>query len=405
MIDSETKLKWLNRALDHGKGVVRLTPTWVPRGFVQPGGRMRLDLRDFYVLGAERGCISERWLGSTVQADNGPTTPDDEGLSYIAVHEGNKAVKILLRDAIVLMGDRFLGRGAMEQYGGWVVLAKLFDNAGPLFFHLHQQDKDVRSQGKRGKPEAYYFPPQLNHYQGRFPYTFFGLRPGTSRDDVRRCLARWKEGDNRVHGLSQAYQIVPGTGWNVPAGILHAPGSLVTYELQQASDVASIFQSWMGGRPVPQDLLYKDVTPDRRGDVDAVLDLIDWEANLDPGWVRGHYREPELIGDDDATAEAGFVERWIAHDSPCFSGKELTVFPGREMNTKEDAAYVILVLQGQGTVGEVVVEAPSVICYGEPIADELFVTRDAAGSLEVKNLSQFEDLVLLKHFGPVVKTG
>ena len=66
-----------------GKGIFRLKPTWVPRSFCRPGQRLKLDPRDLYVYGTERGAIDERWFASTTPADNGPGTPSDEGLSYI----------------------------------------------------------------------------------------------------------------------------------------------------------------------------------------------------------------------------------------------------------------------------------------------------------------------------------
>src|ERR1700758_5544051 len=77
----------LNQVIDHafeaGEGIVRLAPCWVPRSFLMPGGRLRLDPRDLYALGAHRGGIDERWFSSTTRADNGPGTAADEGLSYI----------------------------------------------------------------------------------------------------------------------------------------------------------------------------------------------------------------------------------------------------------------------------------------------------------------------------------
>src|SRR5258705_10800795 len=86
-------------------GIVRLAPWWVPGSFLMPGGRLQLDPRDLYALGAHRGGIDERWFSSTTNAANGPGTPDDEGLSYIAV-DGQR---ILLREAIEILGDEFLG--------------------------------------------------------------------------------------------------------------------------------------------------------------------------------------------------------------------------------------------------------------------------------------------------------
>ena len=65
-----------SRALEQGKGIVRLMPTWVPRSFCVPGRRLRLDTRDLYAFGANRGGIDERWFSSTTKADtrSGPRT-------------------------------------------------------------------------------------------------------------------------------------------------------------------------------------------------------------------------------------------------------------------------------------------------------------------------------------------
>ena len=75
--------KLISDALTAGDGVVRLAPCWVPRSFLMPGGRLKLDPRDLYALGAHRGGIDERWFSSTTKAANGPLTAADEGLSYI----------------------------------------------------------------------------------------------------------------------------------------------------------------------------------------------------------------------------------------------------------------------------------------------------------------------------------
>ena len=67
-------------ALDAGEGVLRLAPTWVPRSFLMPGGRLKLATQDLYALGTHRGGIDERWFASTTQAAN-EGAPADEGLS------------------------------------------------------------------------------------------------------------------------------------------------------------------------------------------------------------------------------------------------------------------------------------------------------------------------------------
>src|SRR5437660_10777833 len=97
---------------------------------------------------------------------------------------------------------------------------------------MHQNQAQAAKVGQEGKPESYYFPPQLNALGNNFPYTFFGLEPGTTRADVRRRLERWDEGDNRARHYSKAYRLQPGAGWLGPPCALHAPVSLLTYAPQ-----------------------------------------------------------------------------------------------------------------------------------------------------------------------------
>ncbi|MGH9672080.1 MAG: hypothetical protein ACRD44_02780 [Bryobacteraceae bacterium] len=387
----------LRAALASGEGILRLSPCWVPRAFLMPGGRLKLDPRDLYCLGAHRGGIDERWFSSTTRADNGPGTPEDEGLSYIAV-DGKRTS---LKEAIDALGDELLGADVMREQGGWNLLCKFFDNLGPIPHHLHKTDECARRVGRKGKPEAYYFPPQYNFKDNNFPYTFMGLEPGTTRSDVRRCLERWNDGDNGILYHSKAYKLKPGTGWQIDAGILHAPGSMVTYEPQVNSDVFAMFQSMVEGRAVPWDLLVKDVPREHHQNLDYILDMLDWDANTDREFARHRLFEPMPAKDPAFMADAGFQEKWVVFSTPHYSAKELTVLPGRSVTITDAAAYGLIVVQGWGGVGRMDVETPSLIRYGQMTKDELFVTASAAArGVVVTNWSDKEDLVMLKHFGP-----
>ena len=392
---SNTQL--IKDALTAGDGIVRLAPCWVPRSFLMPGGRLKLDPRDLYALGAHRGGIDERWFSSTTRAANGPGTPQDEGLSYIAM-DGQR---VLLKEAIDTVGDAFLGADVMGERGGWNLLCKFFDNLGPIPHHMHQNDADAARVGQRGKPEAYYFPPQYNFKDNNFPYTFMGLEPGTTREDIRRCLERWNEGDNGILYHSKAYRLKPGSGWQVDAGILHAPGSLVTYEPQVNSDVFGMFQSLVEGRAVPWDLLVKDVPPDLAHDLDYILDMLDWEANVDPHFASNRLFHPTPVRAEEEMEQGGYSEKWVVYSTGFYSAKELTVFPGQSITITDAAAYGLIVVQGWGSIGRMEVETPSMIRFGEMTKDELFVTAAAAkNGITIKNRSDTENLVMLKHFGP-----
>lgn len=250
-----------------------------------------------------------------------------------------------------------------------------------------------------GKPEAYFFPPQLNNYGADFPYTFFGFEPGTTKDQVMETLRNFKKGDNKITNLSRAYRLEPGTGWDVPPGILHAPGSLCTYEPQRSSDVYAMYQSLVGNQIVPEELLWKDCPADRKGDYDYLIEVLDWEANVDPNFVDNHFMAPKPARPEEEMS--GFRENWVCYRSEAYSAKELTVFPGQKVTIKDSAAYGMILLQGHGKLGRWDIDTPSLIRFGQLTSDEFFVgAHAAAAGVLIENPSTTDPLVMLKHFGP-----
>src|SRR5262249_10336327 len=158
---------------------------------------------------------------------------------------------------------------------------------------------------------------------------------GTTKDQVVDCLKRWSEGDNGILALSKAYRLTPGTGWDVPPGLLHAPGTYCTYEPQRASDVFSMWQSLVADYlVVPWELVVKDVPPEYAQDYDYLISMLDWEANVDPNFRDNHYTLPCEARGADAMHQDGYHENWIVYGSDFYSAKELTVFPGRTANIK-----------------------------------------------------------------------
>jgi hypothetical protein len=392
---NRTETAQVRKALEQANGILRLAPTWVPRSFLMPGRRLKLAPSDLYALGAHRGGIDERWFASTTPAAN-EGAPPDEGLSYV-VYEGKRA--FTLRDAVGLEGAKLVGPAIWERYQRWPVYSKFFDNLGPIPHHMHQNNAQAALVGQQGKPESYYFPPQLNATGNHFPYTFFGLEPGTTRADVRRCLERWNEGDNGILDFSKAYRLKPGTGWLVPPCILHAPGSFVTYEPQWGSDVFGMYQSMVEGRAVPWSLLVKDVPPESHNDLDYLVAQLDWEANVDPSFKDHHYLEPITAAADD-----GWSDKWVVYGKvdgqELFTAKELTVNPGVRVTIKDQGAYGLIAVQGSGWIGKQRLQTPAMIRYGQLTEDEVFVTHEAARDGVIFDNTGSEPLVTLRYFGP-----
>lgn len=376
-----------------GKGILRLAPTWVPRSFCIPGRRIRLHPDDYYVLGLERGGIDERWFSSTTHADNGPKTPADEGLSYVVSADGER--RVLLRDAVDCLQGELIGETLWQKYRRWPMFSKFFDNKGPLPHHIHHRDEHAARVGESGKPEMYFFPSQYNDHGGTFPFTFFGITPGTTREEVRACLEGFSKGDNRLLDLSQAYKITLDTGWDVPPGVLHAPASVCTYEPQFASDVYAMYQSVLyGGECVSEELLWKNCPEEEKGNFDYLMDVIDWELNVDPEFKKHRFMKPLTIRRDEA-----HTEEWICYRCRTASAKRLTVNPGQTVRVTDEAAYGMILLQGHGRMGVWEIEAPTLIRYGELTSDEFFVSYGAAKEgVEITNTSATEPLVMLKHF-------
>ena len=258
--------------------------------------------------------------------------------------------------------------------------------------------------GRREKPEGYYFPPQHNTVANNFPYTFLGLEPGTTKEGVKRCLERWNEGDNGILDLSKAYRLKAGSGWLIGTGILHAPGSLCTFEPQWGSDVLSMFQSLVEGREVPRAFLVKDIPPDKHWDLDFIVSELDWDANVDPNFKEHHYLEPVAVAD---THTEGYVDRWIVYgkidERQYFTAKELTIEPRVKCTIKECGAYGLIVVQGSDKMNNLRLDCPKLIRFGEMTDDEVFCSEAAARSGVVfENTGETEDLVVLRYFGPEV---
>lgn len=394
-------LKLAELALEQGKGILRLAPTWVPRSFCVPGRRIKLHPDDYYVLGGERGGIDERWLSSTTPAMNGPLTGENEGLSPVVFSDGGKEKKILLKDVISALKGKIIGDRLWNEHAAWPMYSKFFDNMGPLPHHVHHNDEKAALIGQFGKPEAYYFPPQLNNHGGDFPYTFIGICPGTTREQIKECLLNFTKGDNKITNYSQAFRLEPGTGWDVPPGLLHAPGSLCTYEPQKASDVFAMYQSLVNEAIIPEVLLWNGTPKESIGDYDALLDVIDWDLNVDTHLMQNRFMAPIPVKSEAEMNAAGYSEKWICYKSAAFSAKELTVLPGKTVIIKDSAAYGMIMMQGRGKMGGWEIETPSSIRYGQLTNDEFFITEKAATEgVTITNESTTDPIVMLKHFGP-----
>ncbi|WP_138419241.1 hypothetical protein [Sinomonas gamaensis] len=375
----------LAKAIAEHDGVLPLDAALVARDWL-PAGR-RLGLReDQYDVG-DRGTICERWLGSTTYADNA-VGPDDEGISYIRPAGGSP---INLAEAVSADPIAILGQDYARSHSGLGRLAKIFDFAARIPFHIHPPKDEAAKVGRNSKDEAYYFPSGVG--MGPHPETFFGLHPGiaSSRDTdlLLDQLVAWNSDD--ILQYARAYKQMPEDGFFLPSGVLHAPGTALTIELQEDSDTLAMFQALNAGKIISKDLLFKDVSEtDRheRGEA-ALLDWLDWEANGDPYFYENRHIPPVVFDESESGSEA-----WIFYGSTKFSGKRLIIRPGQSYTCRERGVFNLLVWRGEGRIGgqQVVGNAPG--------SDELLVVHDrAVEDLEYTNTGA-TDMTVIKFFGP-----
>ncbi|MDD5658838.1 MAG: hypothetical protein PHR39_02350, partial [Actinomycetota bacterium] len=124
----------VSKALEEGNGILNLKPAWVARDFLPPGRRLGLTEKEYDV--GKRGFICERWLASVTKADNA-IGPEDEGLSYLNIDSKNK---ITLKDAVSGAPDLIMGKEYSKNHKGLGRLAKIYDFAARLPYHIHQME-------------------------------------------------------------------------------------------------------------------------------------------------------------------------------------------------------------------------------------------------------------------------
>lgn len=393
----------IERECERTGGVFRLAPTWVGRpGIIIPGRRIKL-LNDYM---SKDVAVNERWLASVTYADNGAfnsVCPPDHGLSYLVI-DGSR---VQLKDALAACGDLLLGPGKT-----WDVLPKFFDNWHRIPNHLHPCDTHC-AKGLRGKPESYYFPEELNMGRNAFPLSCFGVDPFFTDEQILSALRHYLAGDNRLTDLGNMINLVPGTGWFMPPCTLHAPGSLVTYELQVASDVTCIPESRVNDMVMPLDLIDRDIPVkiDAEGleaVAEYILSMIRCKCSgNDKSFRLEYFRSPVQARNDKEGSQKWIIYRTgmaSARENPdLYSAKKTTVNTGMEMELSEQAAFGAIVLGGHGKIqvsGKDALNVESASMYPDTDTlggDEFFVAAGAAKRVCVLCRST-EQMVLYQHF-------
>lgn len=314
----------------HG-GLLPLKPCLVGRGY-RGGGRLA-GKGPGMVRRRDGKYLVERWIASSTGVGWGAADAD-EGRSYLA---GFRPV-LRLKDALACLPEFLLGsRRAAAHDGEFRVLTKVLDPYDPIGFHFHQSDAYVRANPGRfpterfGKDEAYYFLPGP---KGAWPYTHVGILPDVSTEELIRAMQAGREA---LLDISPYILQRQDTGFFVPAGMVHSPGTMLTLEVQQPSDVGGGF-----GLSLPETVSRAEREAAARG----IFDQIDLDLCRMPDLLQRYALQPETAGPE----VAGIRQWWIMPPriTRKFSAKH--VLCAGSCTWREQDCFALYAWAGQGRI-------------------------------------------------------
>jgi hypothetical protein len=365
-------------------GLLELEAAFVARDWMTPGRRLGLDESQYDA--GKRGWVCERWLASTTPASN-RIPVEGEGLSFVRTASG----PVQLDELVKAVPSSIMGEEYAATHSGLGRLAKIFDYGERVPFHIHPPTEQAEALGLNSKDEAYYFLPSSD--LGLHPESFFGVHPSLREEEAAdRLVGHLKKWDgDRVLEMSRAYHLYSEGGYFVPSGVLHAPGTALTLELQEDSDAMAFLQASCGEVLLDKELLlgaFDTHTQEQIGER-AILDWVDWELNRLADFHSVFHIDPAVISDAEGVEIA-----WLFWGGEKFSSKRVRLTPGSSVTLAENGVYSLLVWTGDVSIGG------RRMSGGTPGKDELLVTaRRAVEGIEYVNTSDVMAEVIL-FFGP-----
>ena len=345
----------LRSALARGGGVLPALPAIVYRDTYSGRGVIADNTSWDSRAADDRGYLPvEWWIMSLVAAENNEPR-EGEGITRLLVGGRGVPLPEVHRAAPELFG---------EAYRRWPLI-KLLDIGGepvtpdfssgpevpPIPVHVHGGSVRAGRLVGPGKHEAYFFPPlDVRGIDLRdAAVTRLGIRPEVSRDRFREAVEGFGRSD-RAFSLLNEFPVEPYGGWDIRAGIVHAPGPWPTVEVQTPQDDYNLL-SWQLGRRLDsgeRKRAFERFVLRGLSSVDELLDrVVDWEGSTAADFAARAARPARLI------EEAGWGRRYRTF-SGRFSGELLAIEPARTLELSASGEpFALAVWAGEGRVGAI----------------------------------------------------
>jgi len=399
----------VQRALARHDGVMLEVMGRVRRDFL-PGNWQSLGIHpsERALYGARFGDLAEVWFHATEPAIGGYSQV--EGLSMVK----DPDAIFFLRDAIAECGKEFLGEEYHKKHGRLAMFTKIYSFTVNIFLHWHLNQTLAGQVKQMSKEEGYYFAPELFPY-GKKPFTYFGLKPNVTKDQVKAALSKqsWDKGDTSLLEKCHKIELKPGSGYLLGSLLMHGPGAVPTIEPQVMADNLVVgIPKLENGTPVTRELLFRDLTERFRENVDLLVEeTLDWEENCvtEEEWIRRRYIEPVPVKGEQPP---GVQDRWVVYGNfskkfpnESFSSKELRLKPGAEAVIHDHGFTGAFVLAGAAVISsdkhpDLYVSALPPFWRETAVAtysNALVWTADRAKrGVRIKNIHTSQDFVLIR---------
>jgi hypothetical protein len=350
--------------------------TYLGRNILAPNSNLEEN-------GDERGYVPvEWWISSIVSAGN-PILKENEGVGQFFI-QGLEEATTLITDILRVAESDVMGKYLHSwplikvlDIGGRAVQPNFVNDNGesssssttaeeeevpPIPAHVHNGYICNGCACGHGKLEAYFFPPLPTGTKTFQAKTRLGVKPGTSKETLIRCMKCFGINDSMYQQLNE-YDVRPFSGWTIECGVIHAPGPYPTFEVQLPQDDGNLI-AWQMGQKVNglkerEEEVDRSMLKSAKNEEELFHQVIDYDLTSDKDFKKKFYHPSKDIVIENSNDDYGENDKekkrnWGFRKQTFFKrfyGEAIQVNPGFQyVLPSTDQPFTLIVWSGSGVV-------------------------------------------------------